>query len=184
VAPEAVVFDLDGTVWDSYPWYGQVLEDEAGVPRDQVVAELFHGASIVRLITQHGVSRSRFVRRAVSSIDSPPLYPGIRHTLSALQGRRIPLAVFTSLPGSIAEPKLNATGLRDCFSAVVHAGNCRVRKPPPKGIFQALDAMNLTPTQAVGGPYSCPNFPSAQAPIPSICASETSLLSPSPKVCL
>jgi len=149
VAPEALVFDLDGTVWDSYPWYAQILEDEARVPKTQTIGELSHGASVVRLINEHGVTRSRFVRRAVSSIDALSLYPGIREVLSTLRARRVPLAVFTSLPGSIAEPTLNATGLRAYFSQVVHAGNCYVRKPRPAGILQALSAMEVAPSDAV-----------------------------------
>ena len=132
----AIIFDLDGTIWDSTPCFAQVLSSETGIPAAQLSEEL-KSKSIVALIERAKISRTRFVEH-VRSLKILQPYPGVQSTLSQLGNRATPLGVFTSLPGKLAEPLLAELELTRYFGAIFHAGNCPSRKPHPRGIRQAL----------------------------------------------
>lgn len=149
MAPQAVLFDLDGTLWNSHPWYAGLLEAETGVAKDWVIAELASGESIVALMRQCGANRKGVVRRAEQEIAKLPLYPSAIRVLEELRERGVPLGIFTSLPGTIAEPLLHAKRLYALFGAIVHAGNCPARKPSPRGVIQALQAIRIEPSASV-----------------------------------
>src|SRR5437879_1049968 len=106
MATIAIVFDLDGTLWNSYPLFARTLEDTAGVPETDTLARLQAGHSIVQLFNDAGVSRARFVSAAVALASPAMLYEGMCETLEKLQDRGVRLGIFTSLPGSIAMPIL------------------------------------------------------------------------------
>jgi HAD superfamily hydrolase (TIGR01549 family) len=149
MAPRALIFDLDGTLWDSYLWYAALLSEAGGGSRDETFEELLAGASIVSLLKRHRVSRARFASGAVAAASALPLYPDVRQVLGAFVEQNVPLAVFTALPRDIAPPLLAATALRGYFREVVHAGNCRRRKPQPHGLYQALTAIGVEPSESV-----------------------------------
>jgi phosphoglycolate phosphatase len=148
MAVRAIIFDLDGTIWDTLPWYSRILGENGTLKAEDCVRALEGGQSIVRLIEDSGCTRSRFVAAATYSIGDLRVYPGIRKTLRELARREMPLAVFTSLPGSIADPILSATGLNGYFRSVKHAGNAP-RKPNPKGIYEAVLELKLSSCEGV-----------------------------------
>ena len=143
MAAKAIVVDLDGTIWDSYPLYAALIEELAGVPANQTEVDLHGGASIIRLLRNHRVSRARFVQLACERSAGLGLYEGVRSTLEELHGRSVSLAVFTALPRDLAESLLISTGLDRYFTATVHAGNCRARKPSPAGIYRAMEVLGI-----------------------------------------
>lgn len=141
MAPVALIFDLDGTVWDSAGWYAIGIADEgdaAGV--DRLAAHFRGGGNLVRTLKECGVSRSRLIKQAADRAGPPPLFPGMGEAIAALK-EQIPLGIATSLPGSIALPMLDLCGLAASFSAVVHAGDCRTPKPNPAPIMMALQRL-------------------------------------------
>jgi phosphoglycolate phosphatase len=142
MAPRAIVFDLDGTVWDSTPWFTRIVQQQGGVTASECIQRLRDGTSIVELMNTCGQSRAGFMRIATQAIPSLPIYSKMRETLLELKERAIPLAVFTSLPGTIAQPLLTASGLENVFGAVRHAGNSP-RKPSPSGIYTALSQLQV-----------------------------------------
>jgi HAD superfamily hydrolase (TIGR01509 family) len=139
MAPRAIIFDLDGTIWDSEPWFARLLGAQGGPGASEYERLLRSGTSIVKLIAR----RAAFVRIATASISSLNLYPEIRKVLALLSEKNVGLGVFTSLPGWIVEPILSGLGIDSHFRAVIHAGNCRQRKPHPMGIFNALGALGV-----------------------------------------
>jgi phosphoglycolate phosphatase len=140
MAARALLFDLDGTVWDSFPWYARALAGASAASYAQVLDELRRGASIVRLLARHGV-RETELRRPSEALR---LYPGVRNTLDTLTGLGVALAAVTNLPGRIVMPMLDATGLSASVSVVIHAGNCRPLKPHPRPILAAIDQLGMT----------------------------------------
>ena len=145
----AALLDLDGTIWDSYPWYAELLAREGRAQSRQVLSRLQSGHSIVSIVHDAGISRSRFSRLCEESASDLPVYPGVRDTLAALAARGVMLGVVTSLPGRLAEPMLRGAGLAAHFAAVVHAGNCRARKPSAGPILKALEFLGIETTSNV-----------------------------------
>lgn len=145
MAPTALLFDLDGTVWDSFPWYADLLARASGRGAATFNAKLRGGVSIVTLSQQCGISNGRFIAQCEASMNSLQLYPGVRTTLVQLAARGIPTAAVTSLPGRIAEPLLVGLHLAEFFRIIVHAGNCASRKPRPGPLLAALQMLRIVP---------------------------------------
>ncbi len=135
MAASTLLFDLDGTIWDSFPWYAQLLTNGASCA--DIVQRLRSGCSIVSLHSEYGVTKTQFRRICAFAGDLPALYPEVPATLEALRQRGTALAIVTSLPNWV-ELVLSRTGLDQYFRAVIHAGNCTARKPNPKPLHSAL----------------------------------------------
>jgi len=144
MAPRALVFDLDGTIWDSAPWYSEAIAEESGASVFANEAELRTGGNIVALLRRIGLSRPRFVSAAVALASPSRFFPGMQASLEELHRRRVPMGAFTSLPGTIVEPLGEAMGLRSLITKIVHAGNCRPPKPNPTGIRIVLEALSVS----------------------------------------
>ncbi|SRR5258706_10201882 len=140
MAGTALVFDLDGTAWDSYPAYAAALSDGGATSVSERLAELKAGASVVSLARRHG-GETRFIRRLIESTDGPRPYPGTIETLDVLRAQKRPLGVVTSLPGRLAAPLLRMTGLAKYFDVVIDRTNCRVAKPSPQPLRLALQGL-------------------------------------------
>ncbi len=139
MAPRAFLFDLDGTIWDSYPWYARILAEIGGTSAASVLDQLRRGNSIVQLLRRNRVPDSALIRR-YSELD---LYPRVVETLEELGHREIPRGLVTSLPGRLVLPLLKGLDLSGHFKTVIHAGNCRFRKPDPRPLLTALDGMGM-----------------------------------------
>ncbi len=141
MAPRALLFDLDGTIWNSYPWYARILAEAGGASIPSVLDQLQHGDSIVQLLRRYRVPDATLMRRH-SGLE---LYPGVVETLEELGHRELPRGVVTSLPGRLVLPLLKGLNISHHFKAVIHAGNCRFRKPDPRPLLAALDLMEMQP---------------------------------------
>lgn len=141
----AFLFDVDGTLWDSYPFYAGLLASAGAVDAGQALVWLRQGYGVVRLARALGIGRTRLFGLTEADAHRVTLYPGVAAGLGALASRATLMAVVTSLPGPMVEAMLAATGVAHRFGAVVHAGNCRSVKPSPCPILAALRGLGLTP---------------------------------------
>ena len=138
LAASTLLLDLDGTVWDSRPWYATAIARLSGVGASEIESKLGEGANVIRLARSHGVSKAKFAREAVKNVDRPALYDGVMDTLNRLRDLAIPLGIVSNLSGSLVEPLLNSTGLERYFDSVVFPGRGVSAKPQPHGIRKAL----------------------------------------------
>lgn len=143
MAANALIFDLDGTVWDSAAWFAAALGEDDPDAVAAARSDLVAGGNIVRVLNRAGISRVRLLNEAQRRCGPPPLFNGVVETLKALEQRGTPIAVATSLPGSLALPMVKAAGLAETFGAIVHAGICRVPKPNPASINMALRLLGV-----------------------------------------
>jgi phosphoglycolate phosphatase len=101
------VFDFDGTLADSFGWFGQVFDrvaDRHGFRRmDQTKVDALRGMDARQIMRHQGVSSwkvpfiVRDVRRMMAAdIGSISLFPGVDAALSRLAAAGIALAVVTS----------------------------------------------------------------------------------------
>ena len=103
MAASAILFDLDGTIWDSYPCYAIALHKRLSVTANNVMARLRGGENAIRLARQCGLSDTNFSALCRNSFEHLQLYPDVRETLALLRERETQMGMVTSLPQWLAE---------------------------------------------------------------------------------
>ena len=141
MAASTVVLDLDGTVWDSRPWYAETIARLSDGSALQVGRDLKAGASVVRAARDYGVSKARLARAAREDGASVELYEGVLPTLDRLRARGTPIGIVTNLPGWLVLPLLESTGIGEYAAAVATPRRGVPAKPKPHGIRQVLAEM-------------------------------------------
>jgi phosphoglycolate phosphatase len=152
------VFDLDGTLVDSrqdlYLAVAHALS-ELGLPQrsfEEVVS--FVGDGAVALVSRAIAPREHLLETAVALwrehyarhlLDHTRLYPGIAAVLGSA---RIPLAVHTNKPGTMARKILDGLGVLSRFVEVV-GGDEAARKPDPSGLLGIAVRAGVDPADAV-----------------------------------
>ena len=155
----AVIFDLDGVLADSEPWWNQIdakLLAEYGVNYRceyhrnvlgvsyQLAVEFyktaFHiSASVEELIRRRSEIATDFFANRVG------LFPSAKMTLEQLREMKLPLAVATSSVSASARPLLDRTGIRSLFSVVVTGDEVQQGKPHPDIYLRAAKKLGISP---------------------------------------
>jgi HAD superfamily hydrolase (TIGR01509 family) len=140
-----LLFDLDGTVWDSQPWYAASLQAWSGLSEQKIVERLRAGENVVCLAREFGLSSSRFSLMCSQSIAKLRLYPDVSEVLYCLSQRHIAMGVVTNLPKWLVEPSLRGLGMTHHFATCEYAA----KKPSPAGLLKALVGMHQEPNASV-----------------------------------
>jgi HAD superfamily hydrolase (TIGR01549 family) len=140
-----LLLDLDGTVWDSYPWYAASLRAGSELSAQEIVERLRAGENVIRLAREFGLSNSRFRSMCAQSVAELRLYPDVSRVLCSLDRRHIPMGVVTNLPKWLVEPSLRSFGMMHHFATCEYAAG----KPSPTGLLKALAGMNQQPEPRV-----------------------------------
>ena len=107
MAIKAKLFDLDGTLWDSYPLYSRLLAERTNRTVEELFSDLSHNVSVARLFRRSGLNSSNLLSNHLEAYDyNEFLYPGALATLKGINGLAVTVGVVTSLPGWIAKPLL------------------------------------------------------------------------------
>jgi HAD superfamily hydrolase (TIGR01509 family) len=141
----AVIFDLDGVLADSEPWWNQIdakLLAEHGVSYRgeyhrnvlgvsyrlavEFYKNAFHiSASVEELMRRRGEIATDFFANRVG------LFPSAKTTLEQLREMKLQLAVATSSVSASARPFLDRTKIRSLFGVVVTGDEVQRGKPHP-----------------------------------------------------
>ena len=155
----AVIFDLDGVLADSEPWWNQIdakLLAEYGVSYRgeyhrnvlgvsyrlavEFYKNAFHiSASVEELMRRRGEIATDFFANRVG------LFPSAKTTLEQLRGMKLHLAVATSSLSASARPLLDRTGIRSLFSVVVTGDEVQQGKPHPDIYVRAAEKLGIPP---------------------------------------
>ena len=146
MASRAFVFDLDGTLWDSFPLYAAVVASAGGPDSDVTQTSLMKGQSIATLLRQVGVSEYEFASLVDEHISALTFYPLVKNSLGILQGNGVPLGIVTSLPSWIWRPLVKSTGLSDQVSIIEGS---RRGFPKAAGIKAVLSQLSVPTDQGV-----------------------------------
>lgn len=160
--PEAVLFDLDGTLVDTAPDLlaavnalraGEGLEPlslagfrwqvsrgaramlGAGIPAFAAADEDGRQAWVARLLSTYG---ARVYRHST-------LFPGVAGLLDGLRRRGIATAVVTNKPERMAVELLAAMGLAADFPVVLGGDSLAERKPHPLPVLTACERLGVSP---------------------------------------
>jgi mannitol-1-/sugar-/sorbitol-6-/2-deoxyglucose-6-phosphatase len=155
----AVIFDLDGVLADSEPWWNQIdakLLAEHGVSYRgeyhrnvlgvsyRIAVEFyknaFHiSAPVAELMRRRGEIASEFFAKNVG------LFPSAKTTLEQLREMKLRLAVATSSVSASARPFLERTGIRSFFEVIVTGDEVQRGKPDPDIYLRTVDKLGIAP---------------------------------------
>ena len=150
--PDAVLFDLDGTLIDTAPDMGGALnnllleENLPTLPLQQIRPYVSQGGLVLtRLGFAEHVDeadieplRQRFLQhyRAIVA-DESHLFEGFDTVLAELESRAIPWGIVTNKPEWLAKPLLQQLGLAERSATMIGGDTLEQRKPHPMPLLEA-----------------------------------------------
>jgi len=159
----AVIFDLDGVLADSEPWWNQIdakLLAEHGVSYRgeyhrnvlgvsyRLAVEFYKNAfhistSVQELMRRRGEIATDFFANRVG------LFPSAKTTLRQLCEMKLRLAVATSSVSGSARPFLDRTGIRSLFGVVVTGDEVQRGKPHPDIYLRTAEKLGISPEACI-----------------------------------
>jgi len=164
--PDAVLFDLDGTLIDSAPDIADAINEvlaaeglapltlsEVGGMIGHGVAALVHRAFAARGRPLEGAEHERlteammaaYVPRATAKT---LLLPGAAEAVRFFAMRGVSVGVVTNKPKSVTDLILRRFGLAETVGVVIGGDSGLPRKPDPAMLLAALDWLGATPERA------------------------------------
>ncbi len=150
--PQAILFDLDGTLLDSFPahvYAYRTMFERLGMPVDEQSLLAHYAPNWLETYRALGIPPERWQEANTYWMEeaarhTPPLLPGARDLLRSLQGRAR-LGIVTSGSRPRVERDLAHTGIRDFFEVIITGDDVTHPKPHPEGLLLALQALGISP---------------------------------------
>lgn len=158
--PDAVLFDLDGTLADTGPDLAYALNETlrhfgaSSLPYATIRPVVSHGGmALVQLGfgLQQGdpgfEERRRFLLDvyAANLCRETALFPGMDRVLEQLESHRVPWGVVTNKPAWLTDPLIAAMRLHERAGCVVSGDTCTNRKPHPEPVLHACRLLDADP---------------------------------------
>lgn len=165
--PEAVVFDLDGTLIDSAGDIADALNGalrKSGLePFSEAEVRLMVGGG-ARVLVERALSARRLSENTAlaqqlyaafmqiyqtASVDRTTVFDDARELLESLRRQGVKLAICTNKPDGITKEVLAKLGMQDSFEAVIGGTEALPKKPNPAMLLAALTALGVDRNRAV-----------------------------------
>jgi len=157
--PELLIFDLDGTLVDSFPGIhralGLALEELGGAPRDLewVRRHVGRGARALMVDAAVGLDPDELLDRFRVHYDSvvlaqTPPYAGVVHMLETLAPGHL-LAIASNKPHRWVTGLVEHLGWGSLFAAVADPETAGVHKPDPAMVLAVLRRLGVAPDRAL-----------------------------------
>ncbi|HUV22512.1 MAG TPA: phosphoglycolate phosphatase [Gammaproteobacteria bacterium] len=162
--PEAVLFDLDGTLIDTAPDMGGALnnllreENREPLPLATIRPYVSQGGLVLtRLGFANTVSeaeieplRQRFLQHYLAIVaDNSRLFDGFEAVLAELEARSIPWGVVTNKPEWLTHPLLEQLGLAARSAVIIGGDTLAQRKPHPQPLLVAAERIGVDCRQCI-----------------------------------
>ena len=169
--PQAIIFDLDGTLVDSVPDLSRALNEAlADLAKTTGAESLQVAAEQVRLWVGNG-SR-KLVERALLHLEVPIgqvdtvhgyflqryekcvceesfLYKGVLELLKACQQLNLPMALVTNKPIGFVPALLNKLGIDEFFDVQLGGDSLAEKKPSGLPLLHAAQHLNVLPSRCL-----------------------------------
>lgn len=160
--PEAIVFDLDGTLTDTEATWDVVrrgLAEDAGLPWPEGATQAMMGMSTGEwssyLSETVGLpyDAEESARRTIEAMAEH--HRGgvtvLRGAVEAVRrmAERYPIAIASSSPRVLIDAAVESLGLADFLAATVSTEEVERGKPAPDGYLKACELLGVDPTRAV-----------------------------------
>ena len=150
----AILFDLDGTLCDSFQLGFQATKEVLGSEHTITATDYHQGTKFCtpeRLARHVGLQPGTVEFETVGkrlgkkfddlyisrvSKDTTPLFPGVKPLLTALSKEPIQIGCLTNAAGAYAHAVLEANGIKSYFAIVHGADGVPSPKPSPLGLIQ------------------------------------------------
>jgi phosphoglycolate phosphatase len=165
--PNAIAWDLDGTLVDSAPDLASALNtvlDKRGfftLSNNEVRAMIGNGVPklVERGFNAMGVRPDQtqldelvamFVEEyKACATDNTRPYPGVVEALHEIQSMNIPMGICTNKPEAFTRQILEGLGLATYFSCVVGGDTTSTRKPDPQPVLTCLRGLVAEPASSL-----------------------------------
>ena len=162
--PEAVLFDLDGTLLDTAPDFILVLNSlliEHGLcplPEKQIRNTVSNGARALvtlgfGLIEGEGdfeIYRNKLLTAYQNQLGQAScLFPGMNDLLKKLETNGIPWGIVTNKPSRFTIPLLKALSLDTRCQVLVCADEVTYPKPHPESLLKACEILKVSPENSI-----------------------------------
>jgi len=161
---EAAVFDMDGLMIDSQPfWQDAQLDifpqvgvaitrqdtiDTTGMRVDEIV-QMSYAKSPWESVSREEVC-NRIVDRVIELVQAhKPAMPGLSHAIDVCRRAGLKLAVASSSPMTLIDATIDALDLHDVFQVIVSGADLKFSKPHPAVYLNACDALSVPPQRCV-----------------------------------
>lgn len=147
----AVIFDMDGTLYDSEKIYGHGWM-QAGLSKEQYYQLIGRSrVNIDQLLQEWGYDVEALRRVRSEAVEKElqekgvDLKPGARECLLWLRQQRIPAAIATSSAKEVADRYLAMTGMKEYFDLVISGNTLERGKPFPDIFLEAARRLGQSP---------------------------------------
>jgi HAD superfamily hydrolase (TIGR01509 family) len=161
-AVAAVVFDLDGVLVDTEPYWAdakrELVADAGGEWREDAATEMLgmsgpEWSEYMRKELGVPLEADEIGRRVVDGMlgriaEGVPLLPGAREAITAI-AERWPVAIASSADRPVIEAVLRETELESFVDVVVSSGETGRGKPAPDVYLAAAEQLGVAPQAAV-----------------------------------
>jgi phosphoglycolate phosphatase len=167
VRPQAILFDLDGTLVDANPDLAEavrrMLADVGEPSRSDEEVGRFVGKGVGMLVERSlnvgrrahtpeeiGIALERFMfHYAAVNGRKATVYPGVQETLEILHVQGMPMACVTNKSSVFTVSLLQTLGLADFFACIVGGDTLPQKKPEPEPLLHACRELGVQPAQAL-----------------------------------
>ncbi|RMG35787.1 MAG: HAD family hydrolase [Gammaproteobacteria bacterium] len=158
--PDAVLFDLDGTLADTAPDLAYALNEtlrhfgHPPLPFQAIRPVVSHGGiALIRLGFGMEPDDPGFEERRAHLLQvyqdnlcrETRLFEGMPEVLDELERRQIRWGIVTNKPSWLTEPLVQALGLAERTPAIVSGDTCPERKPHPMPLLHACRLLAIDP---------------------------------------
>ena len=156
---KAIIFDLDGTLADTYPLifmaFNHFAKRYLGREYEPGEIEALFGPAETKIISSLVPPEKRdeaieyYYGSYMSLHHHARLFDGIGPMLEEVYERNIPLGIFTGKGKRSARITLRELGIERMFKAVVSGDDVSCRKPDPEGLLLAAKLLGIEPQKAL-----------------------------------